>query len=465
MKVGITGIANGGKTIFLTSLLWHLTELESSNFSLSKVAQVGGFRAQNKNVHKDSLFPFESYREQLANANRWPAKTKASYEYNFSLKRKNLGKLTRLRKLQLTNEQNFCFYDFPGERIADAAIAAFDSFEDWSEHILHHFQSLEDYRQAVTPYLSLLENLTDSPNKDDKEAQKEEQLKIKEELIDVYKLTLAKLIHKFKPLISPSTFLLDEKYVSAPMLEEKELAASRFSGLSKDTQFVPLSKEVVTHYPEIAKEMKKYYDAYRKQLALPLFKKIIQSQRLIILLDIPSLLMGGVGRYNDNRQILLDLFDVIEPNGFMGELLHKLQNLLGFGLEKIAFVAVKSDLVRPEDVISGRLESLLRQMTLRVKNKLPDVECGFFVCSALHSTRTSEKNNHLIGRPARNNPHNAEMEFEVSPLPEVWPNSWEIGDYRFMDVSPNIPKCLMIPPSQVGLDRIFEFLITEKGDI
>ncbi|MDA3799633.1 MAG: hypothetical protein PF692_11195 [Kiritimatiellae bacterium] len=34
MQIGITGIANGGKTVFLTSLLWHLWKLGASDFIL-----------------------------------------------------------------------------------------------------------------------------------------------------------------------------------------------------------------------------------------------------------------------------------------------------------------------------------------------------------------------------------------------------------------------------------------------
>ena len=33
-KIAITGIANSGKTVFLTSLLWQLHEFEDANFYL-----------------------------------------------------------------------------------------------------------------------------------------------------------------------------------------------------------------------------------------------------------------------------------------------------------------------------------------------------------------------------------------------------------------------------------------------
>lgn len=495
MKIGITGIANGGKTVFLTSLLWQLEELNSSKFSLSATLGLKGFKTYNKGLEKDSIFPLETYKDSLSKGTKWPRKTKASYQYHCKFQRKDwkglsFGNLKRLKRLQVSQSQEVNFFDFPGERIADAAIAAIPSYEDWSDHILHHFQSHSDYSSTLLPYLELQKGLAKTqkaPQKAkffqaeqfikntfkkgsleksaDQETLESEKIELYDTLIHSYKLVLAHLIHEFKPLVSPSTFLLDEKGQAAPMVSVEELAHTQIAGLTKEKQFAPLTKAMREAFPEITNNMERYYKEYRKKVAWPLFQKIIQSQRLVILIDIPSLLMGGVGRYNDNRQILLDLFNAIEPRSPLGSLLQKLQAFLGLGLEKIAFVAVKADLVHPQDIASGRLESLLRQMTNRAKNILPDVDFGFFVCSAIHSTRAGKENHHLIGKPIRNNPEDKEMEFKISPLPEMWPDSWKAGEYRFIDVKPNVSQNLSNPPNQIGLDRVFEFLLTERGTI
>lgn len=459
MKIGVTGIANGGKTVFLTSLLWQLAELESSDFRVFPSIGLHGFRPLRLENNTENLFPFEKYRETLSRGRRWPAKTTDSYRYSCEIRRKDwekisVGKLTRMRRFQFSNRQRLDFFDFPGERIADAAIAAFENYADWCDHIIHHFKSHSDYLAAVLPYLEMLEQLVQVENRE---------YDVVEKVVRHYKVALAGLIHGYKPLISPSTFLLDRTGTVAEMVSVEELASSRVAGLTAETQFAPLPSDVREAYPELAQKMEYSYTAYRNELAWPLFKEVIESQRLVILVDIPSLLAGGVGRYNDNRQILIDLFESLEPNGILGTLLHKLQALIVGGLEKVSFVAVKSDLVLPDDVTGGRLESLLRQMTARIKSMLPEIEFGYFVCSAVHSTRAGEADNQLIGRLMRNNPDRMEMEFGVSSLPEAWPEDWKPGEFCFAEVLPEVPKCLMIPPKQVGLDQLFEFLLTSKG--
>ena len=80
--------------------------------------------------------------------------------------------------------------------------------------------------------------------------------------------------------------------------------------------------------PELAKTMARNYKQYRKQLALPLFEELAGSQSLIVLVDIPSLLAGGVGRYNDNRQIVLDLIDAVRSDYIYRQKIEKAAELL-----------------------------------------------------------------------------------------------------------------------------------------
>jgi predicted YcjX-like family ATPase len=453
MQVGITGIANGGKTVFLSSLLWQLAERESAEFELNGIRVDGFSELPARSGDGVTEFPFKRYRDSLAHSGQWPEKTTDCFRYACSFKRSdwkrlNFGRLKRLGRLQHNEVQRLRFFDFPGERIADAAIAAFDDYAAWSDHMLHHFQSHQDYRAALTPYLKLLDELGE-------ESEEERSARI----VHAYKLVLAGLVHGYKPLISPSTFLLDQKGNQARPASDEALASSRICGLDADRQFAPLPESVRSALPRLAKQMAKHYRAYRRQLAAPLFEEIGRSRCLIVLVDIPSLLAGGVGRYNDNRQIVLDLFDALRPDSSLGG---KLWNLLTFwkgSLKRVAFVAAKADLVDPVDMANGRLESLLRQMTTRASQMLPNMEFDWFVCSAIRSTRAGSKPGTLVGRPVRNNPEGAEMEYAVSGLPERWPDDWAAGDFRFPNVLPEVPKNLQIPPSHLGLDRLFNFLI------
>ena len=309
---------------------------------------------------------------------------------------------------------------------------------------MDYYSQHPDYEVAVKDYFSYI-------NKDNLD---------EKELIHNYKLMLAKLILGYKPLISPSCFLLDSNGRSAKPGTEEQIASLRYSGVGSGFEFAPLSEQLIRKHTAIASSMKRNYSIYRKEVALPVFKRLCACDSIVVLIDIPSLLAGGVGRYNDNRQMLHDLFDVLRDDSWIGSKLLKVLKFWHPKLKRIAFVASKADLVAVDDVYNDRLDSLLRQMSTRATRLLPGVDSGWFVCSACHSTRKGKKDNSLIGQPVHGNPNHEEMEFEVSRLPEHWPAQWQSGEYKFYRVYPNASGNIQIPPESFGLEGIMNFLLS-----
>jgi predicted YcjX-like family ATPase len=444
LRIAVTGLANSGKSAFLTSLIWQIAEFDDADFFFGNRVSLGAFRELRPNGRIGMVFPFDRYRDAMVRSSRWPDKTRDCYRYACEYARSDWQGLPwdRLYRFRLSSRQHVEFFDFPGERVADAAIAAFEDYAHWSDHILDHMSSHSEYRNATQPYF-------------DRMSKTEIQ---ESEILPAYKEALARLIIGYKPLITPSVFLLDPAGQPAVHSDVKELAASRIVGLTEDAQFAPLSSHARQNRPGLAGVMANRYREYRRNLVLPLFENIGRSNRLVVLVDIPSLLMGGVGRYNDNRQVLLDLFETLRPDSSIGGRLRRLLTFWRSRIKRVAFVATKADLVHPSDVASGRLEALLRQMTGRAKALLDDVEFGWFICSACRSTRPGSSPHSLIGRLAAEGQGVNEAEFKVSPLPESWPDDWSNGEYSFSRVQPVVPKNLQIPPAHIGLDHVYRFL-------
>ncbi len=437
-KIAITGIAGGGKSVFLTSILSHLSEYGNSDFHINKGIDITDFRTIPLGSKWPPQFAHSKYRENIAKK-QWPAKTTDCAKYCCAFRRSDW---TFFR-------QKLTFFDFPGERVADAAIAKFSDYGDWSDHILNHFSERNDYVVAANPYLEYLKSETIS----------------QDTLLLKYREVLAKLILEFKPLISPSTFLLDITGSPAEREPYAEIAAKRFTGISQDEQFAPLPKESREKNPQLAKTLAASYKRYRREIALPVFENVLQATKLVVLIDIPSLLAGGVGRYNDNRQIMIDLFEVLRPGSDIGAILLKYFKyttglfLLENSLESIAFVAAKTDMIHPLDIENGRTMDLLKMITDRPKRMLPDVECEWFVCSACHSTFPVGGERRLRGRLAFNNPEKEFKEYDVPELPSAWPDNWKARDYLFYKVYPDAPENYLKPPRHIGLDKIVEFLL------
>lgn len=433
-KIAITGIASGGKTVFLTSLLWQLREFKDSEFYLPKEVEISRFREVS--LHGDNRkFPFHRNQDALAQRREWPKKTIDFYRFRCEFRRDDRRGFKRL-----FNRQQLDFFDFPGERIADAAIAAHDDFDDWSDHLLDYFNDRKDYSEAANQFLHEVESSDLSAD----------------EATRAYRQTLARFVLDCKPLISPSVFLLDEKGNKATYKPLEDLAAERICGLDERSQFVPLPESVRKANKKLAKEMRRHYQRYRKKLVIPLFREVANSDSLIVLVDIPSLLVGGVERYNDNRQIVLDLADVVAGTAIGG----RLKRILGLdSLQQVAFVAAKADLVAPNDLKNGRLRSLLKQMTGQAEDLLPGkVDVKWFVCSACYSTRPGNAENTLIGASWPDNPERRKKQFPVSPLPESWPDDWKFRDYQFPAVYPDTPRNIQNPPKHRGLDEVFYFV-------
>lgn len=440
-RIAITGIADGGKTVFLTSLISHISEHEALEFPFGKKAQINGYREIHQRKPYSAPFRYAAYRDRLSRLGQWPEKTRDCLHYSCEFSRSDWRMST----------SRLHFFDFPGERIADAAIAAMPDYGEWADHMMRHLMDHSSYEELAKPFIAL---------------QYREAIE-REELIRTYKQTLGRLILNYKPLISPSTFLLDSRGRMARGSTPEELAATQTCGLGglRDTgetrEFAPLLFEARENNPDLAGVMAQNYQAYRDRVVMPIFDELSRVHRIIVLFDIPMLLAGGVGRYNDNRQILFDLFETLRPDSSVGSRLLKTLMFWNRPLDRIALVATKADMVHPSDIANGRLESLLRAMTERAARMLPTVKIGWFTCSAMVSTRPGASDHTLIGRTIRNNPDRAEMEFDVSPLPESWPHEWEPGEFNFYRLHPNFPRNHQVPPRQFGLERIFDFITRE----
>lgn len=439
--IAVTGTSYCGKTMFLTSLLWQLLEFEDAKFHLGRQVAIRRFRDVTPRGRTD-VFPFVRNQDSIVTHGRWPEKTRDVYRFRCEFERSDASWWAR-------RTQVLEFLDLPGERVADAAIAAYDDYGAWSDHLLEHFDSHGRYREAAGRFRGAAETAAASAD----------------DVVGAYRLALATFVLDFQPLVSPSVFLLDVEGRQAAAdsgrrtaeEQRRALADARLAGLDGRSQFAPLPRSVREARPDLAKEMAGRYAAYRRTIVVPLFESLMASQSLVVLVDVPMLLHAGVKRYLDDRRIVFDLIEAMgEASAFAG-----LWRTFGYrsnAIARVAFVATKADLVRPSDLADGRLVSLLRQMNARARNQLPHADVRWFACSACVSTRPGTEKDTLIGVPWDGDPRGSEWEFRVPPLPEAWPGDWNSADYGFPRVCPRTSPNVQIPPRHHQLDAVFDFV-------
>jgi predicted YcjX-like family ATPase len=446
-RVGVVGLYNSGKTVLLTSLINHLQDHDPDRFPL---------KGKETHTRKYSVlapdsdwvaFNYNGHRDALVNHGTWPAKSTDRSQYVCRFERSDWRFSNCLLKL----------YDLPGERIADAGMVGRD-FTGWSEKVLSLFVNDTGYRTCTAPFIEAAAKPGVSAA----------------EMLHAYKLSLANLILNYKPLITPSTFLLDVFGKPARPDSPESLAAARLSGIDAENEFCPLPAPLRGPGTEPFESFSFRYARYVEQVVMPTVMAFKSCTALVVMIDVTMLLAGGVGMYDDNRQIIHDLFDVLAPgeHEFFGPVARGLSKVFlphqwrpGW-ITRVAFAAPKMDLVHPAD--RDRMLLLMRRMVDRYAGNRDGLKYDFFNLSSIVSTRAlplAEKGPRvLVGIPLRSAegkkiPPGAEQRFTVSELPDDWPAEWPAGRYAFPEVYPRMPARKDYPPDQVNLDRLASFVI------
>ncbi len=442
-RVGVVGLYNTGKTVLLTSLINHLENHDPDRFRLGPGAAVRKFELLPPDQGW-AAFNYPGFRDALVHHGRWPEKTRDRSQVACRFERSDWTFSDALAK----------FYDLPGERLADAAMLGRD-FATWSDHLLTLIHNDTPYRTCCGPYLEAVEK----PNV------------AEPDLVRAYKVSLANLILSFKPLVSPSTFLLDTAGQAARHDTPENLATNRFAGLGGGAEFAPLPASVRASRPELAAAFATRFETYRRQVVVPFLQALKSCHSLIVLVDVTTVLAAGVGMYDDNRQILRDLFHVLDPGENFAEMVgrHLAKVFLPHELRpgwitRAAFVAPKLDLVHPLD--RDRMLGLLKRMVGKLAENRDGLKYQFFNCAAVVSTRVlpTDGERALVGIPYRNAegrriPPGAEQRFTVSAVPDDWPLNWGPGQFTFPEVYPLVPARKDCPPDQINLDRVLDFVL------
>lgn len=445
-RVGVVGLFRSGKTVFLTSLINHLKEHDPEQFRLGDgPVRITRFR-ERPTDRGWGAFPYQSHRTAFVDDRDWPRKTCDRSQFICTFERSDW----RVSDVKLK------LYDLPGERIADAVIAGM-SYPEWSDHLLKVLGDDPQYRVHGAEYLDLLDR-PETPF---------------EQLLGAYKRSLARLVIHFKPYVSPSSFLLDARGRVNRCLPGRDEPEEFPCGLEPGCEFIPLPAAWRDGPAGLAKPLANHYDAYRRQMVLPVIGALKSCHALIVLVDVTMLLAGGPGMFNDNRQLLIDLLDILQPGqSALGKTIERASAVLlphswrPGGITRVAFVASKLDKVPPADRDS--LTALLRQMLERPVRDYKGLQALFANCSAVVSTRKHsgadgrlmlegevrdwDENGKLLARAGT-------QAYPVSALPAEWPADWAPGQYAFPDVYPRMPPRWNCPPEQVNLDKIFDFVM------
>ena len=150
IRVGVTGLARSGKTVFITSLIANL--LDRGRMPHLVAAAEGRIEAAFLQPQPDDTVPrfdFESHLAQLtAREPSWPESTRAISELRLSLRVRRAGLLSGLQGPRTIHVD---IVDYPGEWLLDLALLDKD-YATWSAGVLARLET----REQAAPFRALV---------------------------------------------------------------------------------------------------------------------------------------------------------------------------------------------------------------------------------------------------------------------------------------------------------------------
>jgi uncharacterized protein len=466
MRIAVTGYSGSGKTAFLTSLIAQLRHHDKSRFRLSDRdglitacprANAGG----SGGLWED--FPYDQYFTSIAQQSSWPCKTADCLRYTL-----DLGVST-----WLLHQARLTLYDLPGERFADAAMVHMD-YAEWSSHQLNWLGVITQVHNGrwtilrgngslkyVQDYLDLL-----------KDGSGESVAEM--EVVGAYKRALAEMVRNYHLYASPSLFLLDRNGKTAADDFRKLAGADHpaaivyvaqrcFAGMP-DQEFAPLPRRFWSDRPELAKCFGDRYNAYRNQVAIPVFRQLAECDGMVMLIDLADVLASGPPQLHDVDQFLAQLLDALQPGG---NVFQAVLNRFGLSrrVRRIAVAAAQCDRFHPDD--ADKLRFLVERLADPYLARIPGARRKYFACAAVRSTSYVD-GDRLRGRVYCGSEAQVagdEETYTVDRIPDAWddmdgwPAEWDPQEFCHIPfVWPKMPRVFRAVPNHIALDDVFRFV-------
>lgn len=439
IRLGVTGLARSGKTVFITSLVANL--LDRGRMAGLEAASSGRIEAVYLQPQPDDTVPrfeFESHLAAMTGTTPfWPDSTRSVSELRVSLRVRPKGLLAGLSGPRTVHLD---IVDYPGEWLLDLGLLE-QSYATWSAEALAKARS----RNEGARFIARLDAVDPIEPLDEAVAS---------ELAREWTRYLNAARDAGYSDCTPGRFLLPGDLEGSPALT-----------------FAPLP-EGATPRGSLAREFARRFEAYKSQVVKPFFRShFARLDRQVVLVDALGAIHNGPRAVEDLRQALSGILGSFRPgrNTF-------LTSILGKRIDKILFAATKADHLHHEQ--HGRLQAIMEALVADARRQadFSGAGTGAMAIASLRATveETRRVNGEDLGvvrgalldsgRQAALHPGDlpADPNALLAPARDG-AEAWLDGDFGVMHFAP-APLSLRAGegPPHIRLDRAAEFLIGDK---
>jgi hypothetical protein len=473
LRLGVTGLSRSGKTVFITSLVHHLTRAvaardaahgRKNQLPVFRVAAENRLRSAHLDPQPDDAVPRFSYEEHLSaltGADRhWPQSTRRISELRVTLEydRKSSGLLSSFRPGPARLDIDIV--DYPGEWLLDLPLLE-KSYAQWSRETLEAASAAAratiaaDWRGATASV-------------DPKEPASEDVARKLAALFTNY-LRAAKTERFALSTLPPGRFLMPGELEGSPALT-----------------FAPLPVEEGSAPPSgsLAAMMERRYEAYKTHVVRPFFRDhFARLDRQIVLGDALAALNSGPAAVRDLETALADVLTAFRTGRSS-----LLSTIFRPKIDRILFAATKADHLHHTS--HDRLEAVLRHLTSRAIERAEGVGATIDVIAlaAVRATREAivkhdgESLAAIVGTPIEGERIGDDV-FDGVAEGAIFPGELpadprhvfrgdalalaeEDADFRFLKFRPPIASLGRdkepLPLPHIRLDRAMEFLFGDR---
>jgi hypothetical protein len=457
IRLGVTGLARAGKTVFITALIHNL--IHGGRLPLFRAYATGRIARAALQPQPDDAVPrfdYERHVEALVDDRMWPDSTRRISELRLTITFESASYLARTLR---SGRLHLDIVDYPGEWLLDLALIT-RTFVEWSREAVERARS-NSHKTYAAAWLAKLDTI-------DPQAPEDETLA--RELAALFTDYLRARRTDGDPISTqpPGRFLMPGDLAGSPALT--------FSPLAVDDDGRPGS---------LARMMARRYGSYKSVVVQPFFRDhFSRLDRQIVLIDALHALNGGATAIADLEAALAATLSAFRHGAATW-----LTGLVLRRIDRILFAGTKADHVHHED--HDRLETILARIVERAADqaKFAGADVEVLALASVRATRegtvtrAGERLPSIVGTPLPGETvdgrvFDGETEIAVFPgdLPDdpgvffggggIDPGKSAETHLRFVRFRPpqleRTAEGLTLSLPHIRLDRALEFLIGDR---
>ncbi|MBX2806549.1 MAG: YcjX family protein [Hyphomicrobiales bacterium] len=367
LRLGVTGLARSGKTVFITALVHNLVSGGRLPF-FQPAAQRRLIRAYLEPQPDDSVprFPYEKHLETLTGSPpRWPESTDRISQLRLTLE---FEPTALIRRQFGTAALHLDITDYPGEWLLDLSLLRM-SYESWSAESLA-LSHMRQRLQVANDWHAFLGSV-------DPDADEDEALAITgAELFSGY-LRKCRMESHLIPALSPGRLLMPGDLKDSPALTFMPLNLAPGAESRKGSFHAMMARR---------------FEAYKTHVVKPFFiHHFSRLERQIVLVDALGTMNAGSAAIADLEKALASVLTCFRPGPNSW-----LSLILGKKIDRILFAATKADHIHHTS--HQRLEAIMAELVRKasIHAQMSGAEVQAAAVAAVRATREMEARD--IGR-------------------------------------------------------------------